>query len=150
MKAFSKLVDYMGNGWLYWNDLIKETKERLNLTIDVDALTVENLGKTYERPDPEDVYEEPDLVLPEAWQKILETLRFTERKGDDGTMEIFDEHGEPILNYENEFDKIGCYDILSGMVFAIDYWQIERPEPAMPEQLPAQVPKPKKRKKKKR
>ena len=135
LESFRKLTGYLDRGWLYWMDLVAEIKQRLGVRLQLERITPENLGQAYAHPEPDDIYTEADLLLPEAWQSALNLLHFTERPRDDGWMEILDEEGKPIINYRGVYNQIQVYDVLHGMLLACDHWGIEPKEPAL-------VPKP--------
>ena len=146
MDAFDKLTAYLGNGWLCWADLIEEIKERLKLTIDTDLINQATLGRAYARPDPEDIYDERDLVDPELWTDTLKKLKFVEVRNDKGEWDIFDEHGDWMATYENDIQQVRLYDMLLGVYWGKNHdWNRKEPEPNPP------VPKPvRNRRKKKR
>lgn len=120
VNKFMKLTTYLMHGWMYWYDVIEETKERLNLTMDVSAITEDHMGSTYRHPEAEDVYTEQDLIDVNEWKAILRRLHFSE--GDDNW--ILDENGDRILHYDNKFQQIQAFDWLSGMELAKDHWEI--------------------------
>lgn len=114
MDSFHKLIQYLKNGWLYWYDLIEELKERLNLELEFPELTSDSMGRVYAYPEPEDVYMEQDLVVPEYWKGILKELNYSEIK-DGKEWFILDENGKPLMCYQTKYDQIGVYDALTGI-----------------------------------
>ena len=155
VNAFNKLTGYLANGWLYWNDLIEELKTVLRLVhIDTSQLTAENLGRNYSHPDPDDIYEEADLIVEDDWRLVLNKLSFSEKPSaeDPGWMDVMDNTGRTFMRYKGQYDKICVYDGLVGMLIARDEldWKPPEPELPVPPQTPAQKPQQKKRKKRKR
>jgi len=125
VDKLQKLTAYLDQGWLYWYDLIVELKEKLKLTtIETDEITKDSMGRIYRHPDPEDVYDEADLVNATEWKNQLLSLGFSE-KSDGKTSWVLDENGKGLIHYEGEYGKIQAFDILYGMDLARDHWDIK-------------------------
>ena len=117
MDAFDKITSYLENGWAVWMDLIETIKQDMDL--DLDDSRLELTGK-YAHPEPEDIYTEADLVDNELWKAMLKDLHFTEESLTKTKNQINDNHGEPILQYEGQYNKIQMYDVLTGIQLARD------------------------------
>jgi len=124
INAMNKLTAYLQHGWLYWYDLIETLTKDLNLTLEVDALTSDRMGRAYRHPEPDDIYTEADMVDEDYWKDILKRLRFSEQTDDSGTT-ILDENGKTLMNFDGQFGKVQAYDVLYGMDLAVDHWDVK-------------------------
>lgn len=124
INAMNKLTAYLQHGWLYWYDLIETLTKDLNLTLEVDALTSDRMGRAYRHPEPDDIYTEADMVDEDYWKDILKRLRFSEQTDDSGTA-ILDENGKTLMHFDGQFGKVQAYDVLYGMDLAVDHWDVK-------------------------
>lgn len=124
INAMNKLTAYLQHGWLYWYDLIETLTKDLNLTLEVDALTSDRMGRAYRHPEPDDIYTEADMVDEDYWKDILKRLRFSEQTDDSGTT-ILDENGKTLMHFDGQFGKVQAYDVLYGMDLAVDHWDVK-------------------------
>lgn len=124
INAMNKLTAYLDHGWLYWYDLIETLTKDLNLTLEVDALTSDRMGRAYRHPEPDDIYTEADMVDEDYWKDILKRLRFSEQTDDSGTT-ILDENGKTLMHFDGQFGKVQAYDVLYGMDLAVDHWDVK-------------------------
>lgn len=124
VNAMQKLTSYLQHGWLYWYDLIETLTKDLNLTLEVDALTSDRMGRAYRHPEPDDIYTEADMVDEDYWKDILKRLRFSEQTDDSGTT-ILDENGKTLMHFDGQFGKVQAYDVLYGMDLAVDHWDVK-------------------------
>lgn len=124
INAMNKLTAYLQHGWLYWYDLIETLTKDLNLTLEVDALTSDRMGRVYRHPEPDDIYTEADMVDEDYWKDILKRLRFSEQTDDSGTT-ILDENGKTLMHFDGQFGKVQAYDVLYGMDLAVDHWDVK-------------------------
>jgi len=124
INAMNKLTAYLDHGWLYWYDLIETLTKDLNLTLEVDALTSDRMGRAYRHPEPDDIYTEVDMVDEDYWKDILKRLRFSEQTDDSGTT-ILDENGKTLMHFDGQFGKVQAYDVLYGMDLAVDHWDVK-------------------------
>lgn len=113
LKEYDKLASYMDRGWLYWLDLIQELQRLAGW--DLGFSEVDHLPY-YRRPDPEDTWEEPDLIDRRDWVALLERGHMSERKREDGTMAVSDRDGTELVAYKGPWQQIQAYDYLDGLV----------------------------------
>ena len=121
VNAFDKLAEYLDKGWIVWMDLIDQIKKDLKLDMPDTWLEKDGIGGAYAHPDPEDLYEEPDLISEEMWKAMLKSLKFSEKQIAKDRYQIFDNHDIPILQYEGIYNKIQVYDVLNGIQIARDH-----------------------------
>ena len=113
VDAIEKVMVYRNHGWLYWIDVMGDIKKRLNLDLeDTELKKNDSFGKYY-HPEPEDLYDERDLVDEAQWRQLLRDLDF--REPEKGV--ILDENRQVLFRYKNPYDKIALSDFLCGMLF---------------------------------
>lgn len=124
VSGFDKLVAYLDHGWVYWYDVITDIRSRMNLEMHIDALTSENIGRTWAHPEPEDIYTEQDFVDPAFWQGMLNLNGFSEITRENGEHVVLDETGREWFSYDNLFDRISVYDAMQGVLWAKEHYGI--------------------------
>ena len=120
IDAFDKISSYLSNGWTTWMDLIESIKTDLSLVMEDKWLNDLEMTGKYAHPDPEDIYTEADLIDETLWKAMLKDLHFTEEPITKTLYQIRDDHGDPILQYEGQYNKIQMYDVMSGIQIARD------------------------------
>jgi len=120
LKEYDKLASYMDRGWLYWFDLIQELQRLAGWDLGFSEI---DHPPYYKRPEPEDAYEEPDLIDRRDWIELLERGHLSEKKLPDGTMSVTDRDGRELWSYKGPWQQIQAYDYLDGLV---DGWRMER------------------------
>ena len=113
LKEYDKLASYMDRGWLYWFDLIQELQRLAGW--DLGFSEVDHLPY-YKRPEPEDAYEEPDLIDRRDWVELLERGHLSEKKLPDGTMSGSDRDGRELWSYRGAYQQVQAYDYLWGFI----------------------------------
>ena len=111
---FDKLCDYMDAGWLSWMDMINAIKERFGWDLSIESGP--EVLKHYYRPLAEDMYEDADLIEDAEWKNALQLAGLREGVDVDGNSCVF-EKDEPLIEWENKYQKIQAYDIICGMIF---------------------------------
>ena len=124
VNGFDKLVSYLDHGWLYWFDVIEDIQSRLNLDVELSALSSESLGRAWAHPEHADVYTEQDFVDPKFWEGMLKANGFTEGVNEKGENVVFDETGAEWFAYDSKFDQIGVYDAMQGILWAKEHYGI--------------------------
>ena len=114
IDTFDKLCDYMDAGWLSWMDMINTIKGRFGWDLSIDSGP--EILKHYERPLAEDMYEAADLIRDEEWMEVLNLAGFREGVDAEGHRCVFDKD-EPLIEWDNEYQKIQAYDTICGMLF---------------------------------
>ena len=94
LAATDKISEYARHGWIYWVDIVDAIRERVE--VDLSIADGKNHLKSYDRPDNEDMYEEPDLIDEKAWTARLRSLGLQ----DDGTR-VTNPSGTLYWEYDN-------------------------------------------------
>lgn len=122
MKAFDKLDAYLVQGWVYWIDLIESIRKDIGFEMEHEALSRNGMGGRYSHPEPEDIYDESDIIVKEDWDHLLRELHFSETEIEKGKYEIYDEEGAPCLRYEGIYNKIQVFDVMTGILIAKEHY----------------------------
>ena len=113
LDNFSKLVEYMDHGWVYWLDIVTELKARYRLDLEIDG-GMEVL-KHYSRPEPADVWEEPDLVLKEDWDDILQRAGMVQGTSKYGYPCVFYK-GIALIEYQDRYQQVEAFSMIQGIL----------------------------------
>lgn len=111
-KEIYKYTAYLNRGWIYWMDVVDELNSRFKMDITLSDKDSPNWEK-YKRPDAEDIYADEEYIDTAEWQHILSLAKLSEKDGI-----IFDQDGNEVTSYDNEYEKIEAYDFIRGLLYA--------------------------------
>jgi len=121
IKGIIKFDAYLEHGWAYMVDYINSIDKELGISLLANKMVDE--VPFWQRPDPEDIYTEVDLIEKDAWIARLNFLGLT----DDGEGRVQSKDGGWCWKYNNEYDKVQIYDELYGIVLAVNALGAKRP-----------------------
>lgn len=113
LDCFSKLTEYMDSGWVYWLDMVEDLKVRYHLDLSLDG--ADECLRHYSRPEPEDLWEEPDLVRKEDWEAILELAGLQQGISKDGHPCVL-AGGIPLIEYRDRYQQVDAYSMIQGIL----------------------------------